>query len=48
MKTAKLFEELLTEGGTTPPLARKCQDDWRISLHHIGGFLHSFIRGIKL
>jgi hypothetical protein len=30
----------IPEGGTTPPLARKRKEDWRIYLHLIGGFSH--------
>ncbi len=52
METAKPCEESIwcvheqgkwkTEGGSTPPLARKCQDDWRIYLHHSWGVFTQF------
>jgi hypothetical protein len=38
--------KLQNEGGTTPPLADKRKDDWRIYLHFIGGFLHRENRAI--
>ncbi len=37
-----------SECDTTPPMARKYKDGWRISLHHSWGVLHSLIRTIKL
>jgi hypothetical protein len=36
----------LKDGGTTPPLARKRKDDWRIYLHLIQGFSHRKNRAI--